>query len=118
MSAKLVLIVDDEHNLVDFLKEILETFDVDVIFAYDGEQALELIKENLNELELVFLDVVLPKIDGLVVYKKIRKLSADLQIIFMSAFPLAELSDDENLFFLPKPFVYDDIEILLEKMKF
>lgn len=116
--AKLVLIIDDEEDLIEYLQELIETLDlnIDVIFATGGQAGIDKVKENLNDLELVFLDMIMPDVSGLQVYQEIRELSDDLKIIFMSGFPLSELSTDENVYFLEKPFDLEQIERVLEKI--
>ena len=116
--AKLVLIVDDENDLIEYLKEIIESLDlgIEVIFATGGDEAVKLVKENLGDLDLIFLDMKMEDKHGLVVYEEVRELSDDVIIVFMSGDPLAELSSDPNVYFLPKPFTYDDIELLMEKI--
>jgi CheY-like chemotaxis protein len=115
---KLILIIDDEPELVEYLQELLESFEwnIEVLVAYGGIDGIEKIKKNLNELDLVFVDMMMPDLDGMAVYEKIRELSNDLKVIFMSGFPLAELSNDEHVFFLHKKFNIDDIERILEKI--
>ncbi|MCI2947751.1 response regulator transcription factor [Staphylococcus caledonicus] len=69
MSQK-VLVVDDEQSIVTLLKYNLETAGYIVEVAYDGEEALEKVKEV--QPELIVLDVMLPKKDGIEVCKTIR----------------------------------------------
>ena len=69
--SKKVLIVDDEKNIVEILKFNLKKEGFDTIEAYDGEQAMEL---ALNEKpDLILLDVMLPKMDGFTVCRKLRQ---------------------------------------------
>jgi DNA-binding response OmpR family regulator len=71
MNKKL-LIVDDEHDIVETLKFILESEGFDCLVAYDGEEALSLAKSESPD--LIVLDVMLPKING---YKVCRLLKFD-----------------------------------------
>lgn len=69
--GKKILIVDDEKNIVEILKFNLKKEGFTTIEAYDGEQALEL---ALNEKpDLILLDVMLPKMDGFTVCRKLRQ---------------------------------------------
>ncbi len=69
--SKKILIVDDEKNIVDILKFNLKKEGFSTLEAYDGEQALEL---ALNEKpDLILLDVMLPKMDGFTVCRKLRQ---------------------------------------------
>lgn len=81
--SKSILIVDDEPGLVKGLRfnlEQQEGFEIDV--AYDGEEALE--KFDASKHNLVILDVMLPKLDGMQVCQQIRSMS-DVPIIMLTA---------------------------------
>ena len=68
---KKILIVDDEKPIVDVLKFNLEKDGYKTIEAYDGEQAVEM--ALTAKPDLIILDVMLPKMDGFTVCKKIRQ---------------------------------------------
>ncbi len=81
--AKRILIVDDEPNMVKGLQfnlEKQEGYEIDA--AYDGEEALSLFEQN--EYDLILLDIMLPKINGMVVCQRIRE-NSDVPIIMLSA---------------------------------
>ena len=81
--AKNILIVDDEPTWVKGLRfnlEQQEGYAIDV--AYDGEEALEIFDPNKHD--LILLDLMLPKIDGMEVCQKIRSMS-EVPIIMLTA---------------------------------
>ncbi|MDN5603470.1 MAG: response regulator, partial [Staphylococcus equorum] len=82
MSQK-VLVVDDEQSIVTLLKYNLEQAGYIVDVAYDGEEALE--KVNATNPELVVLDVMLPKKDGIEVCKTIRSDKNLVPILMLTA---------------------------------
>ena len=77
-----ILVVDDEKLIVKGIRFSLEQDDMKVDCAYDGEEALELAKEN--KYDLILLDVMLPKHDGFEVCQMIREFS-DVPIIMLTA---------------------------------
>ncbi|NLH97293.1 MAG: response regulator transcription factor, partial [Clostridiaceae bacterium] len=80
--GKKILIVDDEKNIVDILKFNLKKEGFTTIEAFDGEQAVELaFSENPD---LILLDVMLPKMDGFTVCRKLRQ-SLTTPIIMLTA---------------------------------
>lgn len=79
---KRVLVVDDEKLIVKGLKFSLEQDDIMVDCAYDGEEALAKAREN--EYDMVFLDVMLPKMTGFEVCQAIREFSG-MPIIMVTA---------------------------------
>lgn len=81
MSGK-VLVVDDEKMIVKGLKFSLMQDYSEVDCAYDGEEALECVKNN--EYDIILLDIMLPKMDGLTVCQQIREFS-NVPIIMLTA---------------------------------
>jgi len=80
--GKRVLVVDDEKLIVKGIRFSLLQDGLEVDCAYDGEEALELAKNN--EYDLILLDVMLPKLDGFEVCQQIREFS-DMPIIMLTA---------------------------------
>lgn len=66
-----ILIADDEKEIVRLLRIYLETDDVTVFEANDGAQALDILERN--DVDLALVDIMMPKIDGYQVIKKIRQ---------------------------------------------
>ena len=82
LMAYKILVVDDEKLIVKGIKFSLEKDGMDIDVAYDGEEALELIKKN--DYDLAVLDVMLPKMDGLQVCREVREFS-QMPIIMVTA---------------------------------
>jgi DNA-binding response OmpR family regulator len=106
-----ILIVEDEKKLAQTLRRglIEERYTVDN--AYDGEEALE--KLDINEYDLVILDLMIPKVDGITVLKTIRKTNVNTPVIILTAKSSSEDkisgldagADD----YLTKPFAYAEL---------
>lgn len=80
--GKKILIVDDEKNIVDILKFNLKKEGFTTLEAYDGEQAINM---AMNEKpDLILLDVMLPKMDGFTVCRKLRQ-SMSTPILMLTA---------------------------------
>lgn len=77
-----VLVVDDEKLIVKGIKFSLEQDDMTVECAYDGEEALEMAKNN--DFDIILLDVMLPRLDGFQVCQAIREFS-NVPIIMLTA---------------------------------
>lgn len=80
--SKRVLVVDDEKLIVKGIRFSLEQDGMEVDAAYDGEEALKLIREN--HYDIILLDVMLPKYDGFEVCQQIREFS-DVPVIMLTA---------------------------------
>ncbi|EPH95667.1 MULTISPECIES: response regulator YycF [unclassified Enterococcus] len=79
---KKILVVDDEKPISDIVKFNLAKEGYDVYTAYDGEEALERVEEVVPD--LILLDLMLPKMDGLEVAREVRK-TYDMPIIMVTA---------------------------------
>ncbi len=82
LLAKRILLVDDEPLIIKGLKYTLEQEGYETLAAYDGEEALEVFSSNA--VDLVLLDVMLPKLDGIQVCQRIRE-SSNVPIIMLTA---------------------------------
>lgn len=80
--GKKILVVDDEKLIVKGIRFSLEQEGMEVECAYDGEEALALVKEK--EFDIILLDVMLPKLDGFEVCQQIREFS-NVPIIMLTA---------------------------------
>ena len=81
--SKRILVVDDEQSIVTLLKYNLEQAGYEVITALDGEEGLRLAVEEAPE--LLVLDLMLPKLDGLEVCKQLRQLKVNVPILMLTA---------------------------------
>ena len=91
---KKILVVDDEKPISDIVKFNLTKEGYDVYTAYDGEEALQQVKEV--EPDLILLDLMLPKIDGLEVAREVRK-THDMPIIIPTKITSASRATPETL---------------------
>ncbi len=80
--ANRVLVVDDEKLIVKGLKFSLEQDGMEVECAYDGEEALECVRNN--HYDIILLDIMLPKLDGMQVCQQIREFSS-VPVIMLTA---------------------------------
>lgn len=111
-----ILIVEDEKGIVDFLKQGLEEEGYTVSSASDGEEGLK--KAVELQVDLVLLDWMLPKMQGIEVCISIRKQKSNLPIIFLTAKDTVQetiegLKAGANDY-IKKPFSFDE---LLERIK-
>jgi len=115
MSSK-VLLVDDEREFVQTLSERLLMRDVGSAIAYDGESALNLVRED--EPEVMILDLKMPGIDGIEVLRKVKTTHPDIEVII----PTGHGTDIDReqcmglgaFAYLTKPI---DIELLSDTLK-
>ena len=82
MNQPKILVVDDDKEIVGAIKKRLEMEDYEIITAYDGLEAMDILMEQ--EVQLMIIDVMMPKMDGLSATMKIRE-SKNIPIIILSA---------------------------------
>ena len=79
-----ILIVDDEQRMRKLIKDFLAVKGYKIIEAKDGEEALNVFEENKEKIRLVLLDVMMPKVDGWTVLRKIRQ-ESKVPVIMLTA---------------------------------
>ena len=118
MKRFLILLVDDEERILNFLKTKLKLLSYDVILAKNGIEAIEQI--HGQEPDLVVLDVIMPKMDGFQTLKELRNFST-VPVIMLSA-----RGDDTDRIkglglgaddYLPKPFNPDELVARIEAIR-
>lgn len=110
---KKILIVDDEQDIVESLKFVLEAADYTCYYAYNGEDGLRLAKEIIPD--LIILDVMMPKING---YKISRLLKYDNKYKDIPILMITARSQEEDKLigeetganeYITKPFDLDEV---------
>jgi signal transduction histidine kinase len=113
IGTETILVVEDESDVSFFLETILQTHGYNVLSAVDAEQAVALFKEHQDEINLVFTDIGLPKVDGISLCEKLRTMKPEVPLILSSGYPTKEfkerLNDLGSQGFLSKPYNTPDI---------
>ncbi|HML35823.1 MAG TPA: sigma-54 dependent transcriptional regulator [Bacillota bacterium] len=78
-----LLLVDDDRDLLKIYKKIFELHDFDVLTACDSFAALEMIKSH--SVGVVVSDIIMPRMDGMVLLQKIREINDSIQVIMLTA---------------------------------
>jgi len=81
---KTILIVEDDEDLREIYKEILELYDYDVQIAFNGLEGVELYKEKKPS--LVIMDVDMPVLDGYNAFKQIKEIDNNANVIMVTGF--------------------------------
>lgn len=111
-----VLMIDDNVELVKMVKEYFSDHaNIDIILeAYDGVQGIKLIKENQSDYDVVILDLIMPKKDGIDVLEEMKKLNINKKVIVLTSYNTDEMirktSELGINYFILKPFELSDLE--------
>ena len=84
MINNCILIVDDEQRMRKLIRDFLTIKGYDILEAQDGEEALNIYEKNKNKINLILLDVMMPKLDGWSVLRQIRQ-ESKVPIIMLTA---------------------------------
>ena len=107
-GAKVALLVDDERAIRKTVKVMLEMLGFRVLVAEDGECGVERFRDHHEELSLVLLDMVMPKLGGAAAYRKMHEIDPRIPVVVCSGYaPGDEVRDLERLGlagFLAKPY--------------
>lgn len=111
-----ILLVEDDPNLSDVLKDYLDMLNYQVVYAADGDEGLAVYLAS--QVDLCIFDVMLPKKDGYTLAKEIRMLNKQVPIIFLTARGMME--DRVNGFkagcddYISKPFSSEELSLRIE----
>lgn len=110
-----VLVVDDNEELVGLIKKYFcSSSNINIVdVAYDGIEAIEKLKSR-NDIDLILLDLVMPRKDGLSVLKYIKDNKLDIKAFVMTSYSndefIHEIMKYGVLFYILKPFDLNDME--------
>jgi signal transduction histidine kinase/ActR/RegA family two-component response regulator len=116
-AGQTILVADDEHLVRNTTSKMLTDLNYHVLLATNGEDAVEVFKERAGEIDLVILDVVMPKLSGRKAYELIREMDDQIGFIFTSGFTgdaaISELFHDNKTMFLRKPYRTQDLHQMI-----
>ena len=107
-NGELILVVDDDEDILALNSEILEVLGYKVLNARNGLEAIDIFTENQDEISLIVMDVVMPKLSGVKAAELIRKIKPDIKVVFATGYDNGEFHDKKILntreTILTKPF--------------
>lgn len=108
-----ILLVDDEETLRNLGREILISNGYTVLLASNGIEAIQLYKKQECNINLVILDLIMPKMDGLETYKRLKEMNPSLKILITSGYSHDSQKHKEFLNgiegFIQKPYRIDTL---------
>ncbi|HID11084.1 MAG TPA: response regulator [Candidatus Latescibacteria bacterium] len=112
-GTETVLVVEDEGAVRDALRMMLGGLGYRVLTASDGEEGLRVYRERRGEVDLVLLDMVMPKLDGRRLYREVRKLDPGAKVLVLSGYSpgeeVQELLAEGAMGFVQKPVVLNEL---------
>jgi two-component system cell cycle response regulator DivK len=117
-EGKVILAVEDDEISLEFLKELFEPYKVSLLYAYNGQTAIDICRSN-SSVELILMDVQLPVLNGKTAMLEIKKFRPDLPIIAQTAFAMS--GDKERYIqegfddYVSKPINVQELLLLVKK---
>ncbi len=112
-----ILVVDDDPDIREVLKDRLESLGYRVLTAASGPEGLELLEKQNPQ--IVLLDIEMPAMSGLETLKEIRKRELDITVVMITAYATIEravVAMKEGAYdFIPKPFEPDHVALIVQK---
>ncbi len=111
-----VLMIDDNHELVEMVKEYFSSNkNIKLILtAHDGEEGLDLIKNSQDDYDVIILDLIMPKKDGVCVLEDMKRLGLNKKVIVLTSYNtqdmIRKVSELGINYFILKPFELAELE--------
>ena len=111
-GTEMILVAEDEEEVRNLAKSLLEEAGYKVIAAVDGYDTINKFMENKDNINLLLLDVIMPTKNGREAYEEISKIRPDIKALFMSGYSESVIHQNtiikEGLYFISKPFFSND----------
>jgi len=115
-----ILLVEDEKIMLDLLEKVLRQQGYRIFTATDGEQALDVYRRYEQKIDIVLLDIGLPKLGGRDVLLQIKNENPDVKVVVASGHLEPELKSEIDQagveYFLPKPYTPDEVIKTLQRL--
>jgi len=115
-----ILLVEDEKNMLDLLEKTLVRHGYQVLTAGDGETALNIYRRSKKAIDVVLLDIGLPKVAGRDVLRRIKNENPDVKVVIASGYLEPKLKSEIDRagvkYFLSKPYRPDEVIRTLQSL--
>ncbi len=115
-----ILLADDNKQLRDSQKEVLQMLGYKTLEAENGQEAVSLFKEHQASIALTLMDITMPVMGGIAAVEQIRAIQADARIIYVTGYDRdstlnGERLPDPNDFILEKPYTMSKLNIVIQQ---
>ena len=119
-TRKTVLVIEDEVEVRELCLELLELFGYDTIGADNGEEGVQKFLKHQNRIDVVLLDLIMPKMDGFEAFAQLIRIKPDVKVVISSGFTIEALEnkfkDSTPAGFLHKPYQMDKLREELDRV--
>ncbi len=119
LSHKTIAIVDDDIASIKYFEVLLRTTGANVVSFLNGSELLDYVKENIESVDMVLLDYLIPLVNGIDCIRQIRKINRTIPLVMITAYYTRESKEEAFLAgsneYVLKPVVPEKVLALLEK---
>lgn len=122
MNKTRLFVIDDSENLISMIKNYFKnTNEVEVVLeAHDGEEGISLINKHRNEFDVIVLDLVMPRKDGIAVLEYLNNNEIDKKVIVLTAYNtqdmISKVASLGASYYMIKPFELSDLEVKVKSL--
>ena len=115
-----ILIVDDEEIIRTMLQEVLESLGYTVLLAIDGEDAIQLYSQRHDDIDMIIIDMIMPKMSGKETCLELKKINPEIRVILASGFSqdrvIQEILSSGVNGFIHKPFTISELSTKIREV--
>jgi len=119
-GSETILVVDDEDYILDACKAMLAKLGYGTLLAQSGEEAVEIFRRDNGRIDLIVLDMIMPGMDGLTTYERLKEINPDIKFILSSGYSLTgavkEILDKGCDEYIQKPFSLSQISRITREL--
>jgi len=116
--GELIFVVDDESDIRDFIRDVLQSHGYRVLLAADGDQAFDIYQVRSQDIALVIMDMVMPEMGGEETFLKMKKINPGIKALLSTGYSqdgrVSEILSKGVIGFIQKPY---DFNQLLAKIR-
>gem|GEM_PF-2383399 len=119
-GTETILFAEDEHSIREMCAFYLNSLGYNVLSASNGIEAVEIFKQRFHEIDLVILDLAMPKMGGRDAYYEMKRIEPTIKAIFISGYSLGGSQTDfiskEDLVLIQKPYSFDTLAFKIREI--
>ncbi len=118
--GELIFVVDDESDIRDFIRDVLQSHGYRVLLAADGDQAFDIYQVRSQDIALVILDMVMPEMSGEETFLKMKKINPGIKALLSTGFSqdsrVNEILSKGVMGFIQKPYDFNQLLAMIRQI--
>ncbi|MBW2252708.1 MAG: response regulator [Deltaproteobacteria bacterium] len=119
-GTETILLVDDEEMIIEVNQEILKALGYTPMIARSGKKAIEIYKNNIDKINMVIMDMIIPGMSGKEAYDGLKKIDPEIKVLLSSGYSItgqaAEILEQGCNGFIQKPFKLKELSVKIREV--